>query len=85
MHPWAKKSVKKCNNYDEAELFASKAKINVFLKIFRMDQGLQRGPGVKKKFQKMLIFVFEVIVQQPKHTFEIGIFFASYLIVHSVI
>ena len=30
MHPWAKKSVKKCNNYDEAELFASKAKINAF-------------------------------------------------------
>ena len=26
-------------------------------------------------FQKTLILVFEVIVQAPKHTFEIGIFF----------
>ena len=39
-------------------------------------EGLRRGPGVRKKFQKTLIFlVFEVIVQPPKHTFEIGIFF----------
>ena len=37
----------------------------------------RRGPGVKKKFQKTLILVFEVIMQRqtPKHTFEIGIFF----------
>ena len=41
-------------------LFASQAKINVFW---------------KKIFQKMLILVFEVIMQPPKHTFEIGIFF----------
>ena len=31
-----------------------------------------QGPGVKKKFQKMLILVFEVILQQPKYTFQIG-------------
>ena len=36
MHPWAKKSVKKCNNYDEAELFASKAKINAFKYFFEL-------------------------------------------------
>ena len=29
---------------------------------------------VKNFFQKKLILVFEVIVQPPKHTFEIGIF-----------
>ena len=28
-----------------------------------------------KKFQKTWILVFEVIVQPPKHTFKIGIFF----------
>ena len=33
------------------------------------------GPGVKKKFQTTLILVFVVIVQPPKHTFEIGGFF----------
>ena len=32
-------------------------------------------PGVNKNFQKIMILVFEVIVlQQPKHTLEIGIF-----------
>ena len=31
----------------------------------------QKGSGVTKKFQKMLILVFEV--QSPKHTFKIGI------------
>ena len=30
---------------------------------------------MKKKFQQMLILVFEVIMQPPKQTFEIGIFF----------
>ena len=30
--------------------------------------------GVKKKFQKTLTLAFEVIVQPPKHKFEIGIF-----------
>ena len=28
-----------------------------------------------KKFQKTLILAFEVIVQPPRHTFEIGFFF----------
>ena len=28
-----------------------------------------------KFFQKMLILIFEVIMQPPKHTFEIGFFF----------
>ena len=48
----------------------------MFMKLFRME-GLQRGPGVKKKCQKTLILVFELIVhvQLPKHTFEIGNFF----------
>ena len=31
--------------------------------------------GGKKKFQKVLILVFEVTVHPPKHTFEIAIFF----------
>ena len=44
-----------------------------FLKFFQVE-GSQRRPGVKKKFQKTLILVFEVIVQPPKHTFEIGCF-----------
>ena len=30
---------------------------------------------MKKNFQKTLILVFEVIVQPPKHTIEIGFFF----------
>ena len=33
------------------------------------------GKPPLKKFQKTLILVFKVIVQPPKHTFEIGIFF----------
>ena len=37
------------------------------------------GPRVKKKFQKTLILAFEVILQPPKHTFEIGIFFLRIL------
>ena len=44
------------------------------LKSFQVE-GSRRRPGLKKKFQKMLILVFEVIVQSPEHTFEIGIFF----------
>ena len=31
-------------------------------------------PGVKKKFQKTFILAFDVIVQPPKHTFEIALF-----------
>ena len=34
-----------------------------------------RPPQVKKNFQKTLILAFEVILQPPKHTFEIGIFY----------
>ena len=32
-------------------------------------EGSQRRPGVKKKFQKTLILVFEVIMQPPKTHF----------------
>ena len=54
--------------------FKLKAKINIFI---------GTCCGVKKKFQKPLILVFEVIVQPPKHTFENGIFFTFFLIVIS--
>ena len=37
-------------------------------------EDLQRGHRVKKKIQKTLILVFEVIVQPPKNTFKIGFF-----------
>ena len=33
---------------------------------------------MKKNFQKMLILVFEVIMQPHKHRFEIGIFLAHH-------
>ena len=46
---------------------------STFLEKVRVE-GYRRGPGVKKKFQKMLILVFDLIVQPPKHTFEIGFF-----------
>ena len=36
--------------------------------------GFPEVHAVKKKFQKKLILFFEVIVQPPKHIFEIGIF-----------
>ena len=49
-------------------MFASKTKINFFFNFFEDPE------RVKKKFQKMLILVFEVIVQPPKHTLKIGIF-----------
>ena len=35
---------------------------------------LRREPGLKKLFQKMFHLVFEVIVQPPKHTYEMGFF-----------
>ena len=38
-------------------------------------EGPRRVPGVTKNFKKTLILASEVIVQPPKHTFEIGIFF----------
>ena len=57
-------------------LFASKAKINIFWKAkinvfwnFFERSGPEGASGVKKKFQKMLILVFEVIVQPPKTHF----------------
>ena len=46
-------------------LLASKAKINGGFFEWRLE-GFQRGLGVKKKFQKTLILVFEVFVQPPK-------------------
>ena len=36
--------------------------------------GPQSESGVKKKNSKTLILVFEVIMQPPKHTIEIGFF-----------
>ena len=42
---------------------------------FRVE-GTPRRSGVKKIFQKTSISVFEGIVQSPKHTFEVGFFFA---------
>ena len=36
----------------------------------------------EKISKKMLILVFDVIMQPPKHTFEIGIFFKFQLIVN---
>ena len=45
-----------------------RTKINVFWKNFKWR--VPKGT----KFQKTLILVFEVIVQPPKHTFEIGFF-----------
>ena len=49
-------------------LFASKAKINVFWNFFEQS-GPEGASGVKKKFQKTFILVFEVIVQPPKTHF----------------
>ena len=54
MHPWAKKSVKKCNNYDEAELFASKAKINAFKYFFEQSGSLQSQKEWSKVFWGMM-------------------------------
>ena len=50
-------NAKKSPFWQDNALFASKTKINI-LKIFQVERH-QRGPGVKKKFQKMLILVFE--------------------------
>ena len=44
--------------WQENALFVSKAKINVFWKIFKWTVPPQRIPGVKNFFQKMLILVF---------------------------
>ena len=46
-------------------LFASKAKFNIFWNFFEWS-GLEGASGVKKNFQKLLILVFEVIVQPSK-------------------
>ena len=46
---------------------------STFFEIFRVE-GSRRRPGVKKKLSKTLLLVLEVIVQPPKHTFEIGFF-----------
>ena len=59
-------------------MFPSKTKIDgVFFLIFQVE-GLQRGPGIKEKFQKMLLLVFEVIVQPSKHTFKIEKIFSCF-------
>ena len=52
---------------------ASKDKNKRFSKLFKTEW-LRRDIWSEEKFQKTLILVFEVIVQPPKHTFEIGIF-----------
>ena len=44
-------------------------------------QGCQKGPEVKLK-KKSVILVFEVIMQSPKHIFEIEIFSTVKLIVN---
>ena len=54
-------------SWDNA-LFASKAKINVFGNFFERS-GAEGTSGVRFFFQKTLILVFEVIVQQPKAHF----------------
>ena len=51
-------------------------KSKLFLKI--SSGGSPKGPGVKKNFHKTLILIFEVIMQQPKHIFEIGILCAGH-------
>ncbi len=56
-------------------LFASKAKIDVFEKKILME-GPRRRLSMKKKVTKNIILAFEVIMQQPNNTFEIGFFFA---------
>ena len=51
------------------------------MKFFQVEN-LRRGSGVKRKFsKKTLILVFEVIMQLPKHSFEITIFSSVQLIV----
>ena len=60
-----------------------------FLKKFWVKDSRRRS-GVKKKLQKMLTSVFEVIVPPPKHTFEIGVFFCilahcTYNVLHIVV
>ncbi len=58
---------------DDALCLPLKAKINVFLKKILSGGGSTKETRREEKFQKLLILVFEVIVQPPKHTFEIGI------------
>ena len=49
-------------------------------------KGAQRRPGVKKKFQKTLIFAPDIIVQPRKHTFKIGSCFCGLAhCVHNII
>ena len=52
-----------------------RVKSTFFEKIFFTPGLLWAGTLHTKNFQKTLIYVFEVIVQLPKHTFEIRIFF----------
>ena len=48
-------------------------KSTIFEFFFREEQP-RRSHRNEKKFQKQLILVFEVIVQPPKHTFQITLF-----------
>ena len=48
----------------------SRLKSTFFEKISSGGSLKRRGPGVKKKFQKTFILVFEVIVQPTKHIFN---------------
>ena len=50
------------------------------LKVFFLNFSNRAAPiegdsGVMKKFQKTLILAFELVVQPPKHTFEIAFFY----------
>ena len=54
--------------------FPQKLKSMFFEKNFERS-GSKEASGVRKKIQKPLILVFEVIVQPPKHIFKNGIFF----------
>ena len=54
-------------------MITSKAKINVFLKK-NSSEGSPKDTLSEEKISKMLILVFEVIMQSPKYTFEIGFF-----------
>ena len=75
-----KKSKKSAIWWDYA-LFVWKAKLNVFWNFFVWSgpkAPSASAPLHSKKFQKMLILAFEVIVQLPKHTFEIPLFFFNF-------
>ena len=63
------------NSFLLGVLFASNTKINVIWIFFEWRVSKARDPEWRIFFQKTLILVNEVIVQPPKHTFEIGFSF----------